>query len=417
MTIIDNDDTPQVEETRTIVEDRPDPSVATQVRQAREMIPVGPTGATPMNFAQQVDFAKTMAMARSALPAHLRNNVGDCLAIIDISTRVGLSPYMVANKTYVQNDRLCFESQLFHAFAQASGLMRGEFEIEYEGEGAARVCIVTGYLRNDPRPKTHRSPPLADVHPGYVEKNGKAFVKGSPLWDRKPDVQLAYDTTRDWVRLYCPRATMGIYTPEEIEEYDIGPDGKNITVAPTIRDRLAAAAPSEEGHRPGFVDQELAQLAPDREQTIIVPAKAENPAEDAPRTRAAPAPVPEEPTRHDAPAGALRGRRGRRPAAPPTPAQVKAAADRAQQRAAEAEAAKPKEPEPKAQEPEKPIRLPETSIEYITYAQRWIEKATNRDDAEARWDGERDMRDDLAVPIKARNELHAAIGARFKEQP
>jgi len=58
------------------------------------------------------------AKAQLMVPAHFHGNVDDCLAIIDIATRAGLSPYMVAAKTY--KDRLgkgiAFESQLYHAF-------------------------------------------------------------------------------------------------------------------------------------------------------------------------------------------------------------------------------------------------------------------------------------------------------------
>src|SRR5262245_58089233 len=92
---------------------------------SRALIPVT-RGTTPANFAQMVDFARDMARARLTIPAHLQGNVGDCLAIVDIATRAGLSPYMVANKTYVEKGHIEFMSQLYHAFAQSSGLLRGD---------------------------------------------------------------------------------------------------------------------------------------------------------------------------------------------------------------------------------------------------------------------------------------------------
>ena len=227
------------------------------IRQAREMVPVGNTGVQITDLAQQVDYAQTMARARNAIPAHLKENVGDCLAIIDISSRCGLSPYMVANKTYVQNNRLCFESQLFHAFAQASGLLRGDLAVDYEGEGEDRVCIVTGYLRADPaKPRVHRSQPLNVARP---KRNEHGAVKGSPLWDKKPDVQLFYDTSRDWVRMFAPRATLGIYTPDEIEEY--GPDfARDVTPTSGLHDRLKASGVSrDEGFKEGQAATEIAK--------------------------------------------------------------------------------------------------------------------------------------------------------------
>lgn len=260
----------------------PNEETRAAIRAARELVPVGVQGVQITDLAQQVDYAQTMARAKAALPAHLRGNIGDCLAIIDIASRAGLSPYMVASKTYLQNDRLCFESQLFHAFAQASGLLAGDLVVEYEGTDAERVCVITGWLRSDPsRPRVHKSPPLREAHPGWVvkrqhEDGGTAkrrmayeaglklkaegglkegeelFCQGSPLWGRKPDVQLFYDTSRDWVRIYAPRSVLGIYTPEEVAEY--GPEFARDVTPPTsgLKERLTSGDVSrEEGHGAG----------------------------------------------------------------------------------------------------------------------------------------------------------------------
>lgn len=328
--------------------------VRNSIQEARALIPAGPTGVTPANFAQMVDFAKTMAMAVNAIPSHLRRNAGDCLAIIDIASKVGLSPYMVANKTYVQNGRLAFESQLFHAFAQASGLMRGDFSVKYKGEGDDMVCVVSAYIKGDPELKVHESPPIKDVRP---KRNDNGVVKGSPLWDRKPRMQLFYDTSRDWVRMYTPRATLGIYTPEEMQEYPI-PDTP-IEPSSDLKERLSLADRSE-GNKPGHVDAELANIA---RNSDAKPEKAEEKKTKAPRKKkdkAAPDAVVEE---------------------------------------------KPAVPEE--------IKEPKTAAQYMIYADAWIEKAKDRDTAAARWDGEYDMRADLTVPIKDRNALLSKIEAKF----
>ena len=257
---------------------------------ARDMIPVGPSGARPETFAQQVDFAKTMAMAKIALPEHLRGSPGDCLAIIDMASRANLSPYMVALKTYVQQGRLCFELQLFHAFAQGSGLMRGELNVEYEGEGDERVCIITGFVKGDALPKVHRSPPLKDLHPGTVTKDGKEFVRGSQLWNCKPDVQLFYDTSRDWVRMYCPRAVLGIYSPEELEEY--GPDYARDVTPLSERLALPDRPQTGEGFRRGeHLAEELARISPNQgpaPEPEPEPEDAPEPEEAPPKAHSAP---------------------------------------------------------------------------------------------------------------------------------
>src|SRR5262249_42776931 len=113
------------------------------VRQARELIPVSQAGVTPVNFAQQIDYAQAMAKARSAIPKHLQGNVGDCLAIIDIASRASMSPYMLAAHSYIQNNILCFDSQAYHALAQASGLLDGDLVADWKGDGDELVCVVS----------------------------------------------------------------------------------------------------------------------------------------------------------------------------------------------------------------------------------------------------------------------------------
>jgi hypothetical protein len=371
---------------------------ATPLSRRAELVPVGPSGAAPANLQQQIDFAQFMAKARNALPDHLRGNVGDCLAVLDISSRAGLSPYMVANKTYVQNNRLCFESQLFHALLVQSGKLKGDLLVTYQGEGDERTCTVKGTMRSDGIERTHTSQPLKDARP---VKNDRGQIKGSPLWSDKPDVQLFYDTSRDWIRMFAPTATLGIYAPEEFVEHPIGPEGA-ITVSdvdPSLHERLKGTDRTE-GHKPGQAIAELANVAAGG--TIEIKANKSKPGKAA---KAAKEPNP--------------------------PKQGRRAAKRAQrtQQTPKASAPTRAKQDQKAPEPEKspiqrkaeleqaaaPNGQPKTGVEYWGFARDWILAADNADNIEARWDGERDMRDDLGVSLKARRDLEKLLATRLTE--
>jgi hypothetical protein len=371
---------------------------ATPLSRRAELVPVGPSGAAPANLQQQIDFAQFMAKARNALPDHLRGNVGDCLAVLDISSRAGLSPYMVANKTYVQNNRLCFESQLFHALLVQSGKLKGDLLVTYQGEGDERTCTVKGTMRSDGIERTHTSQPLKDARPA---KNDRGQIKGSPLWADKPDVQLFYDTSRDWIRMFAPTATLGIYAPEEFVEHPIGPEGA-ITVSdvdPSLHERLKGTDRTE-GHKPGQAIAELANVAAGG--TIEIKANKSKPGKAA---KAAKEPNP--------------------------PKQGRRAAKRAQrtQQTPKASAPTRAKQDQKAPEPEKspiqrkaeleqaaaPNGQPKTGVEYWGFARDWIIAADNADNIEARWDGERDMRDDLGVSLKARRDLEKLLATRLTE--
>lgn len=371
--------------------------------QRAALVPVGATGAAPISLAQQIDFAQYMAKARNALPQHLQGNVGDCLAVLDIASRAGLSPYMVANKTYVQSGRLCFESQLFHALLVQSGKLKGDLLVTYQGEGDERTCTIKGTLKSDGIERTHTSQTLKDARPA---KNDRGQVKGSPLWVDKPDVQLFYDTSRDWIRMFAPTATLGIYTPEELIEHPIGPEGA-ITiddVKPDLHARLQGSSRSEEGHTPGHAEKELANVAAGGTRAKIEPATTK-PARSAPVT-----------AKKNTGRAARRAQRTSEPAKgaatpKPKPAKPAAPAKSATQHKAELHQANA------------PNGLPKTNAEYWPYALKWIDapvpaKISADDHAgnlEARWDGERDLRDEINVPLKRRKEIEARLIARCQE--
>lgn len=372
----DQDDVIEGQYTETEVIGAPE-DTADMLRQARELVPVGRSGTAPMNLAQQVDYARDMAKARFSIPAHLQSNVGDCLAVIDIATRANLSPYMLAGMTYLDpnGNRLAFMSQAYHALA--APWIVGELDVVYEGEGENLVCVVTGTLKADPKkPREHRSPTLKEVIP---KRNDRGTVKGSPLWDKKPRVQLFYDTSRDWVRIYCPRATLGIYTPEDFADHgvmkDITPETATLT-----RERVSTADKTE-GFKDGHVESELAAVMPEREQKVL-PAQAETPIT-----------AKAEPTK-----------------------EAKTTKTKKKEAPKEKPEAKPA-PDTKTEATQEAVLdgQPKTSAQYIAYAEKKIDGIEDYDAARAWWDSdeEREMRDKLEVPIKARGVLANKIDHKF----
>lgn len=178
------------------------------------------------NMSQVFEVAKLMALSGPAVPSYLRGQPGACLAIVLQSLEWKMSAFAVANKSYkVTNkgeDRIAYESQLIHGVIEARAPLVGRLRCSYEGEGDERRCIVTGRLRGEDAPFVFRSEPLGKLRPA---RNEYGNIKGSPLWDRKPDLQMWYDASRDWARQYCPDVLMGVYTADELESVGfVGPD-------------------------------------------------------------------------------------------------------------------------------------------------------------------------------------------------
>jgi hypothetical protein len=168
------------------------------------------------NMAEAMQFAKIMAISGFTVPKHLRGNVGACMAITIQAVEWKLSPFAVANKSYLVNDRLAYESQLVQAVVLQRAPIRGRFKVEFDGEGDKRRCTVTATLKGD---GTHKD--------GFIERVsytspeiGKIPIKNSPLWKNDPDQQLFYYSGRALCRRHFPDVLLGIYTPEEL--YEIG---------------------------------------------------------------------------------------------------------------------------------------------------------------------------------------------------
>lgn len=164
------------------------------------------------NMQRVMVMAKLMASSKVTVPKHLQGNEGDCAAIIIQSMNWGMNAHAVAQKTHLVNGILGYEAQLVNAVIQSSNSIIGSFKYEYRGEGLNMECRVGAVLRGE-----------SDVTWGEWLKNSEVTTRNSPLWKTNPRQQIGYLQVKNWSRLYCPGAILGIYTPDELEEKEINP--------------------------------------------------------------------------------------------------------------------------------------------------------------------------------------------------
>lgn len=414
---------------------------------ARDLVPVGERGVQAMTLAHQVEYAKTMIQAKITLPKHI-TVVGDCLAIIDISSRAGLSPYMVAGMTYVGPDgRMAFMSQLFHAFLQTSNLLIGDLDVDYEGEGGETVCVVTGTLRSAPNKlRVHRSPPLKDLHPGYSRsKSGddgsrskkkityaegqkmkaeglpdgvELFSAGSPLWDRKPRVQMFYDTSRDWTRIFAPRATLGIYKPDDFADYPLPP--KDVTPETSgLHERLKGqAVDREEGHRDGQAHADLEEANGNGKAKVTGTGKPSDPKVIDGKAEEVKAPAKPKPLKN-----VYCSSCGKKWDVQPDNCDSCGGVDFQKKKPDLPKQEPPVKEKPAAAQPEQEsagddghgedrVTLPTNPEKYAAYALAWIAATTDALRVDARWNEERKLRNDCGLTSEDRKPLEEARDAR-----
>ena len=165
------------------------------------------------------EFAKLMAAGGEAVPYHCRGKPGVCLAILNRAFRWKMDPYAVAEQTYIppKSDRLAYMSQLVHAVIEAHAPLKGRLRHRIIGTGDERRCEVSGTFIGETEPHVYTSETLASLRDARG-RNEYGTLKGSPLWDTQPEVQLFYSASRQWARMYSPETLLGIYTPEEIAD-------------------------------------------------------------------------------------------------------------------------------------------------------------------------------------------------------
>ena len=169
------------------------------------------------SMVEVMEFAKLMAVSGAAVPSHLRANPGACLGILIQALEWRMSPFAVANKSYIANDRTAYESQLIHAIVEARAPLKGRLRYRIEGDGDERRCTVFGTFRGEDSPHSYTSETLAKLRDARG-RNDRGTVKGSPLWEAQPEVQLFYSASRTWARMYCPDVILGIYAVDELPD-------------------------------------------------------------------------------------------------------------------------------------------------------------------------------------------------------
>jgi hypothetical protein len=171
------------------------------------------------------EFAAQMAKSAVTVPDHLKDRPADCLAIAMQAAQWGMNPFAVAQKTHLVSGRLGYEAQLVNAVVQNSGAITGAFSYEFKGEGQNLECRVGAVLKGQ-----------SAVTWGEWLRCGDVTTKNSPLWKVNPKQQMGYLQVKNWARLYCPGAILGVYSDDELV------------------DATPAAAPAQPRHM-GAVDE------------------------------------------------------------------------------------------------------------------------------------------------------------------
>ena len=190
------------------------------------------TGLVPRNMDEALRLAEFMSRART-VPKHLQDSPGDCLMVVELAMRWGMSPFAVAQGTSVISGKLMIEGKLVAAAVEASGAIAGHIDYAFTGEGDARAITVSATRRGETNPRE-------------VIVALKEARTGNEMWKRQPDQQLVYHGVRVWARRWTPAVILGVYAREEMGPIIDG-TAETLTEAPqppsSPRDALNAQIP------------------------------------------------------------------------------------------------------------------------------------------------------------------------------
>ena len=219
---------------------------------------------SPTALQALVAFSELMSKSLVTVPEHLRGKPSDCLAVAMQAAQWGMNPFAVAQKTHIVSGRLGYEAQLVNAVVQSSGAIDGAPSYEYHGEGAKLECRVGAVLRGH-----------AAITWGEWYCIDQVKTKNSPLWATNPKQQMGYLQLKNWARLYCPGAILGVYDPDELDSIEPRNMG-NVEEVPSgpRRRSEAAALPPAPAPASTTIDNETGEVSPPAPTPAPAPAAA-----------------------------------------------------------------------------------------------------------------------------------------------
>jgi hypothetical protein len=187
------------------------------------------TGALYMQTSlfEQVQRAAMMLSRSNLVPAHLRgeDKVADCFLVIEQAMRWRMSPFAVAQSTYVLSGKLGYEGKLIAAVVNASPRLSKSLNFEYSGKGQDRQVRVYATLKGEDAPRE-------------VTGTVGAWKTNNKQWDTQIDQMLSYRGAREWARRHMPEGILGVYAEEELEQIATRPSVT--TVSPQSLDDFLA---------------------------------------------------------------------------------------------------------------------------------------------------------------------------------
>ena len=168
---------------------------------------------TSDNFIMACQMAKALASS-TLVPREYQGNDSNCLIAIDMSQRLGASPFSVMQNLDIIQGRPSWSAKALIGMINSS--RRYDFELQFDekndkdGKPFSCMCWTERKGRKVLGPVIDMNMAKAEK---WTDKNGSK-------WKTMPQVMLRYRAASFFSRMNCPEISMGLYTSDEIIDGD-----------------------------------------------------------------------------------------------------------------------------------------------------------------------------------------------------
>lgn len=191
-----------------------------KLRQPTENVPAVAMGfGTSTGFDLMQRVAKAFASS-TLVPKQYQGNIPDCIIAIELASRIGASPLMVAQNLYVVHGRPAWSSQFLIAAVNQSGRFTA-LQYEWTGTRGKDDWGCRAHAK-DKQTGERVQGPLVTIK---TAKDEGWYEKSGSKWKTIPELMLMYRAAGWFARTNAPELTMGLQTAEEIHDvYDASKD-------------------------------------------------------------------------------------------------------------------------------------------------------------------------------------------------
>ncbi len=177
----------------------------------KELAQANQTNVAPFHNAENFQLAQRIAQVFSQsdmVPAHYKNNIGNCIIALEMANRIGSSPLMVMQNLYVIQGKPSWSSTFLIATLNACGKFSPIRYEEDEQDGGRTRAYAIDKSTGDRLDGAWVSMKMADEE-GWTKKGGSK-------WKSMPQLMRRYRAASFFTRQFAPEISMGLQTYEEV---------------------------------------------------------------------------------------------------------------------------------------------------------------------------------------------------------